>query len=288
MRVKPFGMAVIAFGVIVGLFIMSIALGSFYTVDQGERAVVLRNGALLRVSEPGLDFKLPFVDSVKTISVRDHTFQFAKIGVYSYDQQPATFGLSITYRVPVSEVSDLYSQFGSIEAIQQRVVERKVLDAAKVVFGQYRAETAIQQRGKLSVDINTAIKAALEGQPVTVVGVQVEDIDFSDVYEKSIEQRMLAQVEIETTKQQKATSEVNAEIQVIKAKAAADAKLEQYKAEADGIRLRGEAEASAILAKAKALEANTNLVNLMAVDKWDGKTPVTMVPGSAVPFIGVK
>lgn len=288
MRVKPLGFAVIITGVIAALLFLSVTLGSFYTVDQGERAVVLRNGALLRVSDPGLDFKLPFIDSVRTISVRDHTFKFDKIGVYSYDQQPATFGLSITYRVPVSEVSDLYSQYGSIEAIQQRVVERKVLDAAKVVFGQYRAETAIQQRGKLSVDINTAIKTAMEGQPVTVVAVQVEDIDFSDVYERSIEQRMLAQVEIETTKQQKQTSEVSAEIQVIKAKAAADAKLEQYRAEAEGIKLRGEAEASAILAKAKALEANTNLVQLMAVDKWDGKTPVTMVPGSAVPFIGVK
>jgi regulator of protease activity HflC (stomatin/prohibitin superfamily) len=288
MRVGTFGIATLVAMAFAGLVTLAASLGSFFTVDQGERAVVLRNGALLRVAEPGLDFKFPFVDSVKTISVRDHTFKFDKVGVYSYDQQPATFGLSITYRVPVSDVSELYTQYGSIEAIQARAVERKVLDAAKAVFGQYRAETAIQHRAKLGVDISQAIMKSMEGLPINVVGVQIEDIDFSDAYEKSIEQRMLAQVEIETTRQQKQTNEIQAEIRVIKAKAEADSQLEVWKAEAEGIKLRGDAEAAAILAKAKALDANTNLVQLMAVDKWDGKTPVTMVPGSAVPFIGVK
>jgi len=75
---------------------------------------------------------------------------------------------------------------------------------------------------------------------------------------------------------------------VVNAKAEADARREQFQAEADGIRLRGEAEAAAIEARAKALAANTNLVNLIAVEKWNGALPATQVPGSALPFIGVK
>ena len=77
---------------------------------------------------------------------------------------------------------------------------------------------------------------------------------------------MLAQVQIETTRQQKETAVINAEIQVVKAKAEADARRQQFTAEADGIRLRGEAEAAAIRAKAEALAANTNLVGLNAVE----------------------
>jgi len=124
--------------------------------------------------------------------------------------------------------------------------------------------------------------------PVQVVGVQIEEVGFSDAYEQSIEQRMLAQVQIETTRQQKETATINAEIQVVKAKADADARREGFQADADGIRLRGEAEAAAIEARAKALAANTNLVNLIAVEKWNGALPATQVPGSALPFIGVK
>jgi len=59
-------------------------------------------------------------------------------------------------------------------------------------------------------------------------------------------------------------------------------------AEADGIRLRGDAEAKAISARAQALAQNTNLVNLNAVEKWDGKLPESLVPGSAMPFIGLR
>jgi uncharacterized membrane protein YqiK len=59
------------------------------------------------------------------------------------------------------------------------------------------------------------------------------------------------------------------------------------KAEADAIRLKGEAEASALQAKANALRENPSYVALTAAEKWDGKLPTTMVPGSAVPFVNV-
>jgi len=249
---------------------------------------VLRNGKLVRVSEPGLDFKTPFIDSVMMVSVRDHTFVFEKLEAYSYDQQPATLRVSVTYRVPSEHVAELYSEYGTIGNLQMRVLERKTPDAVKNVFGQYTAVRAIQERQKLGLDVNNAVLKTMEGAPVQVVGVQIEEVGFSQAYEHSIEQRMLAQVQIETTRQQKETAMINAEIQVVKAKAEADARRQQFTAEADGIRMRGEAEAASIRAKAEALAANTNLVSLNAVEKWDGVLPATQVPGSAMPFIGIK
>jgi len=156
------------------------------------------------------------------------------------------------------------------------------------VFGRFTAVRAIQEREKLGLEITQAVVNVMNDAPLHIVGVQVEEVAFSQAYEQSIEQRMLAQVEIETTRQQKETASINAEIQVVQAKAEADAQREKFQAEADGIRLRGDAEAAAIQARARALAANTNLVNLIAVEKWDGKLPTTQIPGSAVPFIGVK
>ncbi|AOB25150.1 MULTISPECIES: prohibitin family protein [Bordetella] len=270
------------------VLILMLAFSSWFQVDQGERGVVLRNGKLVRVSEPGLDFKTPFIDSVSTVSVRDHTFIFENLEAYSYDQQPATLRVSVTYRVPAEHVAELYAEYGTISNLQMRVLERKTPDAVKNVFGRYTAVRAIQERQKLGVDVNTAVLSAMDGAPVQIVGVQVEEVGFSKAYEHSIEQRMLAQVQIETTRQQKETAMITAEIQVVKAKAEADARRQQFTAEADGIRLRGEAEAASIRAKAEALAANTNLVSLNAVEKWDGVLPATQVPGAALPFIGIK
>lgn len=270
------------------VLILMLAFSSWFQVDQGERGVVLRNGKLVRVSEPGLDFKTPFIDSVSTVSVRDHTFIFENLEAYSYDQQPATLRVLVTYRVPAEHVAELYAEYGTISNLQMRVLERKTPDAVKNVFGRYTAVRAIQERQKLGVDVNAAVLSAMDGAPVQIVGVQVEEVGFSKAYEHSIEQRMLAQVQIETTRQQKETAMITAEIQVVKAKAEADARRQQFTAEADGIRLRGEAEAASIRAKAEALAANTNLVSLNAVEKWDGVLPATQVPGAALPFIGIK
>lgn len=277
-------------GVVLALFlaVLMVAFGSWFQIDQGERGVVLRNGKLSHVAEPGLGFKVPVFDDVARISVRDHTFRFDKLEAYSFDQQPATLVVSVTYRVPADQVGKLYAEYGSLDALQNRALERRTFDAVKNVFGRFTAVSAIQNREKLGADVNTAVRTAMGDAPVHIVGVQVEEVGFSKAYEQSIEQRMLAQVQIETTRQQKETAQINAEIEVVRAKAAADAQRERFTADADGIRLRGEAEAKAIRARAEALATNTNLIGLSAVEKWDGKLPETQVPGAALPFIGIK
>ena len=274
--------------VITFLLLIFCAFGSFYQIDQGERGVVLRNGKIVRVADPGLGFKTPFIESVQEISVRDHTFAFDKLEAYSFDQQPATLRVSVTYRIPAERVAELYSEYGSLTNLQARILERRTFDAVKNVFGRFTAVRAIQEREKLGIDVNASMRSAMGDAPVTIVGVQVEEVGFSQAYEQSIEQRMLAQVQIETTRQQKETATINAEIQVVKAKAEADAQRERFTAEADGIKLRGAAEAEAIRARAEALAANTNLVNLNAVERWDGKLPATMIPGAALPFVNVR
>ena len=53
-----------------GVTALVVLWGSWYTVDKGDRGVILRNGALIGVAEPGLGFKVPMIDSVKDIDIR--------------------------------------------------------------------------------------------------------------------------------------------------------------------------------------------------------------------------
>ncbi|MBD4195796.1 prohibitin family protein, partial [Xanthomonas citri pv. citri] len=85
--------------------------------------------------------------------------------------------------------------------------------------------------------------------PVVIDGVQIENIDFSDAYEKSIEDRMKAEVAIATRKQNLETEKIQAQIAVTQAQAEADSKLAAAKAEAETIRVRGAAEAETIRLK---------------------------------------
>jgi regulator of protease activity HflC (stomatin/prohibitin superfamily) len=258
---------------LVALIAVYLVFSSWYIVDQGERAVVLRLGAIIGESGPGPHFKVPWIDAVRKITVQNQNRRYSGLEAYSQDQQPANLTVSVTF--VVSDPSALYEQYGDLEGANMRLIDPRVVSGVKTIFGQYDAVRAIQERAALNSDFGSAVTSAVTG-PVQIISVQIENIDFSEAYEQSVEQRMLAQVEIQRREQNLRTTEVEAQIARTRAEG-----------EAEAIRLRGEAEASAIRARADALRANADLVQLQAVEKWDGKLPTTMVPGSAVPFLNM-
>jgi regulator of protease activity HflC (stomatin/prohibitin superfamily) len=271
---------------ILALLGITIVLGSWYTIDQRERGVILRNGRLIGVATPGLGFKLPWIDSIIKISLETQRVKFDKVNSYSRDQQPADLLISVNFRATEDKVDELYTQFGGLRGYADRVLFPGVQAQSKIVFGRFNAVTAIQERGRLNQEVQTAVVSAAGG-PVIIEAVQIENIDFSSEYEKSIEQRMLAEVEVQRLKQNAEREKVQAEIVVTRATAQANAVRQQAQAEADAIKLRGDAEAQAIAARGKALGDNPSLVSLVQAEKWDGKLPATMVPGGAIPMLGL-
>jgi len=271
------------------LIILAFIVGSWYTVDQTQRGVLLRNGALVEVVQPGLHFKWPVIDNVVKIDMQTHTYSWSKVNSYSADQQPADLKVSITIRTSPDKVPEVYSRFaGDLKAAVERLVTPLMNKEVKIVFGQYTAVRAVTQRGPLNTDVTRALTEAMAYDPIFIVeGVQIENIDFSPEYIKSVEARMQAEVEVQRLRQNLERERVQAEIVVTQAKAQADRVRLEAQANADAIKLRGSAEADAIDARGKALAGNPSLVNLVQAEKWDGKLPATMVPGGALPMLNL-
>ena len=74
---------------------------------------------------------------------------------------------------------------------------RASLSGVKTIFGQYDAVRAIQERAGAEQRLRHGRHVGDHGGPISIISVQIENIDFSDAYEQSVEQRMLAQVEIQ-------------------------------------------------------------------------------------------
>jgi regulator of protease activity HflC (stomatin/prohibitin superfamily) len=185
-------------GAIVAFVVLFLIAGSWYTVDQTERGVLLRNGAVIGTAQPGLGFKIPGFDSVQKISVKTATYTWDKMNSYSFDQQPADLKISVTLRAAPEKVADLYAKFGNLDAAVNQVVSPAVNQQVKIVFGHYTAVKAIQERGTLNGEIKTAIADTLKYDPMIIIeSVQLENIEFSQNYLHSIEQRMLAEVEVQ-------------------------------------------------------------------------------------------
>src|SRR5450755_3258857 len=281
----------IAGAAIAGVVVLIALLGSWYTVDQTERGVLLRNGAVIGTAQPGLGFKVPLIDGVEKISVKTATYTWDKMNSYSYDQQPADLKISVTLRASPDKVSDLYAKFGLLDTAVNQVVSPVVNQQVKVVFGRYTAVKAIQERGALNSSIKDAITDTLKYDPMIIIeSVQLENIEFSANYLHSIEQRMLAEVEVQKVQAQITVTQAMAKANAVRAEAQANADATRLNGEAraSNIKITGEAEAAAIEARAKALGTNPNLVTLVQAEKWNGVLPTTMVPGSAVPFVSLK
>src|SRR5262252_716737 len=69
-------MAGLVVAIIVGLTLL---FGSWYTVDQTERGVLLRNGAFVEVVQPGLRFKMPWIEAVYKLDMQTHTYSWSKV-----------------------------------------------------------------------------------------------------------------------------------------------------------------------------------------------------------------
>ncbi len=289
MRFRGYG-----FVALFGLFVLLIVSGSWYTIDQTQRGVLLRNGAFVEVEQPGLHFKLPLIETVTKVDMQTHTVQYGYKGqgefqAYSADQQPANLALSVTYHIAPDKVPDMYNRFGGDrDAAVSRLIQPRVYQEVKVVFGGYTAQKAITERGKLNLDAAKALTDAISYDPVFIIeGVQIEDIAFSSDYIRAVEQRMQAEIQVTQQEQQLRQEKIKADIAVTQATGRANSIRAEAQAQADAIVLKGNAEATAIKARADALSSNSNLIALTQAEKWNGQLPTTMVPNGAVPFLSV-
>jgi regulator of protease activity HflC (stomatin/prohibitin superfamily) len=268
----------------IAILLLVVLFSTYFTIDQGERGVILHWGAVVGEAEPGLHFKLPVITTVEKISVQIQKEGFEKTGdsdtrlqAYSRDQQPATIAMAVNYHV--TDASAVYSQFGSLPNMKSRIINSRAYEQLKNVFGQFDAADAIQKRALLNAEVFAAIRKSVSG-PVVIDSVQIEDISFSSQYESAVEARMQAVVKQQQAEADKQKRIIDADASAYEVKAAADAKAHQ-------IEVQGKAEAGAIQARGDALRNNPSLPTLVAAEKWNGVLPTTMVPGNSVPFVNV-
>jgi regulator of protease activity HflC (stomatin/prohibitin superfamily) len=269
---------------IVGTLGAVLSPSPFFTVDQGDLGLVLRFGRVAKVAEPGLNTKLPFVDSVVKMTTRTQKLAYENLQSYSRDVQEASIRVTVNYRVNPAAVSEIYARYGT--DYQARIIDPVVPQRLKEVFGQYQAQTVVADRVRLGQEV---LKAISESVPTDIVieSVQIENIDFSDAYETAIEAAAQAEAEVRKTRNELEREKVEAEKRIVQAQAEAEATRQRAQADAEAVRIRGEAEAATIAAKAKAFADNPGYVALISAERWDGRLPQTQVPGSAVPFIAV-
>lgn len=270
---------------VIGFFVLILFLSGLYTVEQGDRGVVLRFGKLIDVVDAGIHFKVPFMDSVMRMSVRTQKITL-KLAVYSKDVQGAEVLFSANYALAPEKVGDIYTKAGL--DYDKRLILPQLQSRPKDIFGKYNAVNIVQAREKLTEEIHNELATQFKNSGILIQSIQLENIDFSDSYEHSVEERMKAEVEVQKVQQNLERERINADMVRTKAQGEADAKLARANADAKAIEVLGQAEAQAILVKAKALRENPSYIQMLQAEKWNGILPKTMLPNMTIPVISEK
>ena len=157
---------------IVALVVLSVILGSFFTVSTAQVAVITRFGKFLRVAEPGLNWKRPFFDSVTgVVSLRVNQITLT-METKTKDNVFVTIPISVQNRVRPEKVYDAYYKLANPEAQIKSYVEQVILGH---VPGMTLDEVFASQ-SSIALAVKQELDADMAGFGYEIVNVLVTDI----------------------------------------------------------------------------------------------------------------
>ena len=172
------------------LFLIAIVgYSSLFTVDQTQQALVVRLGRPVDVvSQPGLNFKAPFIDSVILIDKRILDLENPSQEVIASDQKRLVVDAFARYRI--KDPLRFYQSVGSIQAANLQLTT--LLNAAlRRVLGEVTFIAVVRdEREGLMAKIRSQLDREAEGYGIQVVDVRIRRADLPDANSQAVYQRM--------------------------------------------------------------------------------------------------
>lgn len=188
--------------------------------------------------------------------------------------------IGITYAIDPKKVSLIFQKYRKgIDEITSVYMRSMVRDAL-VTEASTRKMESVYGQGK--TELIDAVQARVQRQTADI-GILVEKIYL--VGELRLPQSVTTSINDKIGATQKTQQREN---EVAQSKAEADKKVEDARGVAQSTLLIAEADARAIALKGKAISENPLVIQLNAIERWNGTLPTTMIPGSATPFVNLK
>ncbi|KJC52942.1 membrane protein [Bradyrhizobium sp. LTSPM299] len=172
------------------LFVVAIiAYSSMFTVQQTEQALVVRFGKPVDVvTEPGLNFKVPFTDSVISIDKRILDLENPSQEVIASDQKRLVVDAFARYRI--KDALRFYTSVGSIQAANLQLTT--LLNASlRRVLGEVSFITVVRdERERLMSRIRDQLDKEADGYGIQVVDVRIRRADLPEQNSQAVYQRM--------------------------------------------------------------------------------------------------
>lgn len=253
-------------------------LSFFYSVKYGEVAVVSQFGKLVRVSEPGLHFKMPLFESVDYYSTQKIIYETSEstgtsladykdtpVDSSTQDGQQLNIRYTTRFRIRSEQVKWVAENLGREDQVVERIIKAETRSVVRNVAREFQAQDLYTGNVFQFQDrISQILKERFTANGLELDEFLVRQVEFSPEYVTAVEQK---QIEKEKVK----TEEFKAE-------------QEQFKKAQLITRAEGEAKAQEVLKQS----LDPLLLQKLAIEKWNGILPQYFGGNSALPFLNIK
>jgi regulator of protease activity HflC (stomatin/prohibitin superfamily) len=267
--------------VIVGAILALVVIfGSFKVISAEQVGVPVTLGKVGENPKYGLTMKWPiitkyvkFEKTTQRMSLTDQT--------YTKDLQPAEVKYTFTYKIVSERACELYLLAG--KGYESKLIDPALDDALKGIFGKWTATELVANRNTVANEIEQRLREELPEGFFTDMSIKLDDISYSDAFEKGIEAKVLAEQEAQKAKNHTIQVEEEGRQSVIKAKAEADAAIAAAEGKAKAMDIEG----AAIRRNSQYLELKKLDVQLQMAESAKGWQTVIMSGGQANALLNV-
>jgi len=240
---------------LVGFVVVIMLFGSFYTVMEGQEAIVLRLGKIVSyknnqpvVALPGLHFKLPVIDSVRWFDMRLQTLSVESSRILTQEQKYVMVDYYAKWRI--DNIPLYYTRTGGDSDQAKLLLQQKINDGLRAEFGRRALSDVISDaREEIMKKLQTEANNSARDLGIKIVDVRIKRIDLPAEVSASVFERMRAERELVAAKHRFDGKAAAEQIQA-EADGKASVIIASAQAQAAKIRSEGEAQAAKIYADA--------------------------------------
>jgi membrane protease subunit HflC len=172
------------------LLIIVLATQSLVIVKDTEKAILLKLGAFERLLEPGLNFKVPFLDSVLKFEGRLRTLDTQPDRVLSSESKPLLVDSFVKYKIIDAETF-YTSTNGGQDRVAEDTLQRRVRDKLRNAFGERTLQEVVSgDRDGLMLALKNSLGEDSGELGIEIVDFRVKRIDFERELRATVFERM--------------------------------------------------------------------------------------------------
>jgi len=237
------------------IFLAAIAVSTtMFSVDQRQYAIVFQMGEIKEViSEPGLAFKLPFIQNVRVFDKRILTMESPEPERFiTAEKKPVLVDSYVKWRI--NDVRLYYTNVNGDESLARTRLAQTVNSGLRVEFGKRSVHDVVSgERDKIMAEVLKRADADMRTIGVEIVDVRLMRVDLPPEVSESVYRRM-------ETERKRVANELRSQgaAEAEKIKADADKQREVILAEAyrDAQKIKGQGDAKAAAIYSAAFSRN--------------------------------